>query len=113
MDPPSARWTSLLYDIMGKVMGQPLYRVLGGWQSVVQNDVTIGIGDPEKMAQAAGRYVHEQGYRILKIKAGIDPAEDIRALTLIRQAVGPQCAPSGGRPTRAIRSARPSTLWRR
>ena len=78
-----------LYDIMRKVMEQPLYRVLGGWQSVVQNDVTIGIGDPEKMAQAAGRYVHEQGYRILKIKAGIDPAEDIRALTLIRQAVGP------------------------
>lgn len=78
-----------LHDIKGKVMGQPLYRVLGGFQSVVQNDVTIGISAPEKMAQAAEDYVKNQGYRILKIKAGIDPEEDIRAIRLIREAVGP------------------------
>lgn len=78
-----------LYDIMGKVMGQPLYRVLGGFQKVVQNDVTIGINKPEWMAEAAAEYVHHQGYRILKIKVGIDPEEDLRALALIRQAVGP------------------------
>ena len=42
-----------LHDIKGKVMGQPLYRVLGGYQKVVQNDVTIGISTPEKMAAAA------------------------------------------------------------
>ncbi len=78
-----------LHDIKGKVMGQPLYRVLGGYQKVVQNDVTIGISTPEKMAAAAADYVHNQGYRILKIKAGIDPDEDLRTLSLIREAVGP------------------------
>lgn len=78
-----------LHDIKGKVMNQPLYRVLGGYQDTVQNDITIGINTPEKMAETACHYVKDMGYRILKIKVGIDPEEDLRALSLIRQAVGP------------------------
>lgn len=78
-----------LHDIKGKVMGQPLYRVLGGYQDTVQNDITIGIQAPEKMAETARKYVQDWGYRILKIKVGIDPEEDLRALGLIRQTVGP------------------------
>ena len=69
-------------------MNQPLYRVLGGYQDTVQSDMTIGISQPEKMAEAAAHYVKDMGYRILKIKAGIDPDEDLRALALIREAVG-------------------------
>lgn len=76
-----------LHDLKGKVMNQPLYRVLGGYQDVVQNDITIGIAEPEHMAQLAKEYVN-QGYRILKIKAGINPDEDLRALKLIREEVG-------------------------
>lgn len=76
-----------LYDIRGKVMGQPLYKVLGGGCATVENDVTIGIGSPEAMAKEAKERV-EAGYRILKIKAGICPDDDIQALKLIRQAVG-------------------------
>ena len=41
-------------------MGQPLYRVLGGYQDVVQNDITIGIAEPEKMAVLASEYVKNQ-----------------------------------------------------
>lgn len=78
-----------LHDIRGKVMNQPLYKVLGGYQSVVQNDITIGISTPEHMAEAAKKYVFESGFRILKIKAGINPDEDIRTMHLIREAVGP------------------------
>ena len=58
-----------LHDIKGKVMGEPLYRVLGGYQDTVQNDITIGISTPEKMAASAAHYVKDMGYRILKIKA--------------------------------------------
>ncbi|MDO5416344.1 MAG: dipeptide epimerase [Lachnospiraceae bacterium] len=78
-----------LHDLKGKVMNQPLYRVLGGYQDTVQNDITIGINAPEKMAALAEDYVKNKGYRILKIKTGIDPEEDLRALSLIRQAIGP------------------------
>lgn len=79
-----------LHDIKGKVMNQPLYRVLGGYQNIVQNDITIGINAPEKMAETARHYVEDLGYRILKIKVGIKPEEDLRALELIRKTVGPK-----------------------
>ena len=32
-----------LHDIRGKVMGQPLYKVLGGGQNQIATDMTIGI----------------------------------------------------------------------
>lgn len=78
-----------LHDIKGKVMGQPLYKVLGGYQNVVQNDITIGISTPEHMTETARKYVFELGFGILKIKAGINADDDIRTMKLIRAAVGP------------------------
>jgi len=78
-----------LYDIRGKVMGQPLYKVLGGGRNQIVTDMTIGINRPELMAQEARERVERNGFTILKVKAGICPQDDIRALTLIREAVGP------------------------
>ena len=78
-----------LYDIKGKLMGQPLYKVLGGSMNQIVTDMTVGIDTPEAMAAEARERVEKDGFTILKIKAGINPIEDIRALTLIRQAVGP------------------------
>ncbi|MDR1802425.1 MAG: dipeptide epimerase [Treponema sp.] len=78
-----------LHDIHGKALGKPVYHVLGGGNGVVQNDITIGLDKPDEMARKAKYYTEEKGYRILKIKAGIDPAEDIRTLRLIRETVGP------------------------
>ena len=78
-----------LHDIRGKVMGQPLYKVLGGGQNQIVTDMTIGIDKPERMAQEARERVERDGFTILKVKAGICPGDDIRALALIREAVGP------------------------
>ncbi|WZL71981.1 dipeptide epimerase [Clostridiaceae bacterium 35-E11] len=76
-----------LHDIKGKVMGAPLYKVLGGFDNKIQTDMTIGIGSPKDMAEEAKRRVAE-GFRILKIKAGIAPENDIEAIRFIREAVG-------------------------
>lgn len=77
-----------LYDIRGKALGKPVYQVLGGADGVVQNDVTISIAEPEEMARKAKYYVKELGYRLLKVKVGLDPKRDIEALRLIREAAG-------------------------
>ena len=76
-----------LYDIMGKKLEMPVYRLLGGYRSSFNVDVTVGIDKPEIMAQEALRYV-KSGYKILKIKAGLDPVADVEAIRQIRQAVG-------------------------
>ncbi|MCR8746804.1 mandelate racemase/muconate lactonizing enzyme family protein [Romboutsia lituseburensis] len=77
-----------LYDIKGKILSQPLYKVLGGYDNKIQTDMTIGIDTPENMAMEAKQRVNDDGFRILKVKAGINPSEDIKALQLIRKAVG-------------------------
>ena len=69
-----------IYDLMGKALGQPVYKLLGGYGNVIQNDITIGISTPEAMAAEALRLVKEEGWRILKIKAGINYKEDIRTM---------------------------------
>ena len=35
-----------VYDLMGKFMGQPVYKLLGGYSNRVQNDITIVISTP-------------------------------------------------------------------
>lgn len=77
-----------LYDIKGKVLSEPLYKVLGGYDNKIQTDVTIGIDTPENMAEEALQRVGEDGFRILKVKTGINPSDDIKALQLIRKSVG-------------------------
>ncbi|GGA90847.1 mandelate racemase/muconate lactonizing enzyme family protein [Ornithinibacillus halotolerans] len=77
-----------LFDLKGKYMNAPLYQVLGGYSNSFQTDVTIGINTPETMANEAKERV-AQGFSILKIKAGLNPEQDIEAVARIREAVGP------------------------
>ena len=76
-----------LYDIKGKQMNVPLYKVLGGYSAHIDTDITIPILEPEEMAREAKENV-AKGFKILKLKAGIDPKQDIQSVRLIREAVG-------------------------
>ncbi|ULQ56846.1 dipeptide epimerase [Flavihumibacter rivuli] len=78
-----------LFDISAKTAGLPLYRFLGGREKkALETDLTIGIGAPAKMAEQAKEYI-AKGVRIIKIKLGKDPKEDIERVHRIREAVGP------------------------
>ncbi len=74
-----------LYDIMAKAAGQPLYKFLGSTNNKVVTDVTIGINTPEKMLEQAKDWV-DQGFKILKVKTGINPEDDLEALRLMHDA---------------------------
>jgi L-alanine-DL-glutamate epimerase-like enolase superfamily enzyme len=80
----------LLYDLAAKQQGMPLYRYLGGKYFEPESDLTIGIGTAEKMAEQAIDFVNNKQARILKVKLGKQPEEDIRRMQLIRKAVGPE-----------------------
>jgi L-Ala-D/L-Glu epimerase len=77
-----------LWDLMGKALGQPVYRLLGGsFDPQILCTFTLSIDSPEKMAgQAVLR--KEQGYKTLVVKIGHDPATDLQRLALVREAVG-------------------------
>jgi L-alanine-DL-glutamate epimerase-like enolase superfamily enzyme len=76
-----------LHDIKGKQMNVPLYKVLGGYSDHIETDITIPILEPEEMVEEARRNI-ANGFKILKLKAGIDPRKDIQSVRLIREAVG-------------------------
>ncbi|MCL2420938.1 MAG: dipeptide epimerase [Defluviitaleaceae bacterium] len=76
-----------LYDIIGKKLDMPVYQVLGGYRDRFLTDMTVGISSPFEMAQTAMGYVTE-GFQIIKVKAGINPEEDIAAIRAIRKTVG-------------------------
>lgn len=79
-----------LYDLAAKAAGQPLYQYLGGTFFEPESDLTIGIGSAEEMAAQAIDFVSNKQARILKVKLGKQPADDIRRMQAIRQAVGPE-----------------------
>lgn len=77
-----------LWDILGKVCRQPLYRLLGGkLREEIELAACMGIRPPSEAAEIARLYV-EQGFSTLKTKAGRDPQEDLTMVRAIRDAVG-------------------------
>lgn len=75
------------HDILGKSMGLPLYKVLGGYCSEIETDMTVGIDEPQVMAERAKEYVHA-GFTVIKTKVGTDKKTDLARVKAIRQAVG-------------------------
>ncbi len=76
-----------LYDIAAKVAGLPLYLFLGGEKRPLETDFTLSIGSAVEASEKA-RQVLEMGYRMIKVKVGINDREDYHRLENIRKAVG-------------------------
>jgi len=76
-----------LYDILGKTCGKPLFMMLGGYRTEVLTDITLRIKPPKKMAEDAVKAV-KKGFKALKVKVGVNPADDVERVRLIREATG-------------------------
>lgn len=75
------------YDIASKKMDMPLYKFLGGVNKTVYSDTTLGIDEPEAMAEKAVEWV-QKGWSNLKVKLGQSVDLDLERMILIRKAVG-------------------------
>lgn len=71
-----------LYDLKAKVARQPLYQMLGGTQTHFKTDITISMGEIDKMIADSLDAV-SLGYDTLKIKIGDDPQKDIERVKAI------------------------------
>ncbi|MBX3435995.1 MAG: mandelate racemase/muconate lactonizing enzyme family protein [Planctomycetaceae bacterium] len=77
-----------MWDVLGKVCGQPLYRLLGGpVRKRIELAACMGIQPPDRAGAIAQSFVDE-GYTTLKTKAGRAPEEDLAMVRSIRDAVG-------------------------
>lgn len=94
-----------LWDLKGKALGQPCWRLLGGARESVPLYATFGFAfyDRDELAQAATRWVAD-GFTRLKMTVGhhglqrrdeprpLDKiiAEDVQRIRAVREAVGPE-----------------------
>ncbi len=71
-----------LYDLKAKLAKQPLYKMLGGRQTHFKTDITISMGEIDKMITDSLDAV-DLGYDTLKIKIGEDPQKDVERVKAI------------------------------
>jgi L-alanine-DL-glutamate epimerase-like enolase superfamily enzyme len=77
-----------LHDIASQSEGVPLYKYLGGNKNkVLHTDMTVSIGEPEKMKEEAILF-KQQGFPAIKVKLGQTKESDIARIKAIRKGIG-------------------------
>jgi L-alanine-DL-glutamate epimerase-like enolase superfamily enzyme len=74
------------HDLLGLAAGMPLYRLLGGYRNRIQTSVTIPIASLGESVEMA-RFRAKSGFRMLKIKGGLDSEEDVQRVMAIHRAL--------------------------
>jgi L-alanine-DL-glutamate epimerase-like enolase superfamily enzyme len=74
-----------LHDLCGKLVGLPVWRLLGFARGGPPTSWTIGLGDPDEMARKAERTI---GFRRLKLKLGGGDGLDIDRVRAVRSVTG-------------------------
>jgi L-alanine-DL-glutamate epimerase-like enolase superfamily enzyme len=72
------------HDLLGLATGQPLYRLLGGYRNSIPTSVTIPLGDIEEAVSLADERARA-GFRMFKIKGGLEPEEDVRRVRAVHR----------------------------
>jgi len=87
-DAPSAlcAFDLAFHDLLGLAADMPLYRLFGGYRRRIQTSITISIADVDATV-ALARQRAAQGFRILKIKGGLNPELDVRRVRAISSAL--------------------------
>lgn len=73
-----------LHDLIAKVAKLPLYKFLGAYRHEIATSVTVGILPIDETLEEVRRW-YSLGFRILKLKGGLDLAEDVERLSLVRE----------------------------
>ena len=79
-----------LYDLKGKILGVPVYDLLGGIQreEIPLEWIQSFHGDPAAQAEEAKRYV-DAGFKSVKVHVNAVPGMAVKRMKAVREAVGP------------------------
>ena len=85
--PAAAALEMAIFDLAGKLSGQPVWRLLRAERAEpVPCNATLAAGDPGAVAEAALRW-RERGFDTFKLKLGA--GRDVEQVRAVRDAVGP------------------------
>src|SRR6478672_9657785 len=72
-----------LHDLCGKLVGEPVWRLLGLERSGPPTSWTIGLADPDAMAQKAERAAASGRFKRLKLKIGGSDGLDVERVRAV------------------------------
>lgn len=75
-----------LHDLLALAADMPLYRLLGGYRDRIQTSITLPLAALDEMVDNARRRV-AQGFRILKLKGGLNPVTDVECVRAVQRAL--------------------------
>jgi L-alanine-DL-glutamate epimerase-like enolase superfamily enzyme len=78
-----------LWDILGKVSNQPVYRLLGAHKTKIRAYFAPSLKDVQSIVQECTKGV-EAGFTAFKLRVGFDFKQDQEIVRQVRQAVGDQ-----------------------
>ena len=84
-----------LWDIKGKALEQPLWKLLGGHRDRVPTYASGSLrrGLTDDQAQRAAQILVQKGFREMKTQMALPgnptPADEVRRVTVVREAIGP------------------------
>jgi len=73
-----------LFDIEGKLVNQPVYRLLGGSKAEIETSATVDIKNMKETERIATQLIKD-GFKVIKIKVGLNLQEDISRVKLVRE----------------------------
>ena len=79
-----------LWDLKGKLLGQPVYRLLGGTHKRLRayvGGLTLGFQPPDSLAAEVGMFV-DRGYTAVKLRVGDTPKRDAERVARVRREFG-------------------------
>ena len=79
-----------LWDLKGKLLGQPVYRLLGGARKRIRayvGGLTLGFQPPDALAAEVGKFV-DRGYTAVKLRVGDIPKRDAERVARVRREFG-------------------------
>ena len=79
-----------LWDIRGKAVGWPLYRLLGGASRPITayaGGVALGYQNPESLTDSVQELV-QTGYRVVKLRVGDTVSRDLERVEAVRSNIG-------------------------
>ncbi len=82
-----------LWDLMGRISGQPVWKLLGGRTNRVRAYASTGARLPAAERAESAQTLAGQGFPALKVRFhAADPREDMAVAAAVRAAVGPDMA---------------------
>ncbi|WP_455392234.1 mandelate racemase/muconate lactonizing enzyme family protein [[Eubacterium] cellulosolvens] len=76
-----------LHDLKGKKAKLPVKHLLGGYRENIPISFTIVIGSVEEAVKSAHEYL-DMGAKVLKVKLGVNPEEDVARIKALREVFG-------------------------